>query len=93
LFFKIWGFFCFVLFLIFKTRFSCIALAVMKLCLDQVGLELGNLPAAASQVLGLKVCAMSTLYLYDIVISNFHLFLCECVYVWLCVCMCVYFCV
>jgi hypothetical protein len=27
------------------------------LCVDQAGLELRNLPASASQVLGLKVCA------------------------------------
>ena len=54
---------------------------------DQIGLEFRNLPAAASQVLGLKVYAMSTLHLYDIVISFFHLFLC--VYVSVCVCVCV----
>jgi hypothetical protein len=35
----------------FKTGFLCIALAV-----DQAGLELRNLPASASRVLGLKVC-------------------------------------
>jgi hypothetical protein len=36
-----------VLFLFFKTGFLCTALA---------GLELRNLPASASQVLGLKAC-------------------------------------
>jgi hypothetical protein len=40
--------FCFVLFLFFETGFLCVALAV---------LELRNLPASASRVLGLKACA------------------------------------
>ena len=51
-------FFCFVLF--FETGFLCVALVSVcpgTLSVDQAGLELRNLPASASQVLGLKVCA------------------------------------
>jgi hypothetical protein len=48
--------FCFVLFCFFKTGFLCIALAILELTVDQAGLELRNLPASASQVLGLKAC-------------------------------------
>jgi hypothetical protein len=36
-------------------EFLCIALTVLKLTIDQAGLKLRNLPASASQVLGLKV--------------------------------------
>jgi hypothetical protein len=39
----------------FETGFLCIALPVLEL--THAGLELRNLPASASQVLGLKVCA------------------------------------
>jgi|UPI00001C5BD3 hypothetical protein len=49
--------FCFVL---FETGFLCIALAVLETLtdsVDQAGLKLRNLPASASQVLGLKACA------------------------------------
>jgi hypothetical protein len=43
------------LFCFFKTGFLCVALAVLELTfVDQAGLELRNLPASASQVLGLK---------------------------------------
>jgi hypothetical protein len=43
---------------VFETGFLCVALAVLELTLvDQAGLELRNLPASASQVLGLKACA------------------------------------
>jgi hypothetical protein len=42
----------------FKTGFLCIALAVLELTfVDQAGLELRNLPASASRVLGLKAWA------------------------------------
>jgi hypothetical protein len=42
------AFFCFVLFLFFKTGYFCIALAVLELIfVDQAGLELRNLPASA----------------------------------------------
>jgi hypothetical protein len=44
------------LFWFFKTGFLCIALDCPG-SVDQAGLELRNLPASASQVLGLKVCA------------------------------------
>jgi hypothetical protein len=49
----------FVLFglVFFETGFLCVALAVLELTVDQTGLELRNLPASASQVLGSKVCA------------------------------------
>jgi hypothetical protein len=42
-----------------ETGFLCrnIALAVLELTLDQAGLELRNLPASASKVLGLKAYA------------------------------------
>ena len=42
--------FIFVLFLFFKTRFLCVALA------DQVSLKLSDLTTSASGVLGLKAC-------------------------------------
>jgi hypothetical protein len=45
-------------------RFLCVALAVLELTLDQAGLELRNLPAPASQVLGLKACT-TTAWLND----------------------------
>jgi hypothetical protein len=45
-------FFLFFFFFFFETGFLCIALAVLEL--TQAGLELRNLPASASQVLGLK---------------------------------------
>jgi hypothetical protein len=35
------------------------------LCVDQAGLELRNLPASASQVLGLKACATTAGPSYD----------------------------
>jgi hypothetical protein len=45
------------LFVCFETEFLCIALAVLTHFVDQAGLELRNLPASASRVLGLKVCS------------------------------------
>jgi hypothetical protein len=46
---------CLFVCLFFETGFLCIALAVLELIfVDQAGLELRNLPASASQVLGLK---------------------------------------
>jgi hypothetical protein len=59
---------------VFKTGFLCVALAVQFYFVDQAGLELRNLPASASQVLGLKACTtmpvpplglISTIYLND----------------------------
>jgi hypothetical protein len=48
----------FFLFWFFETGFLCVALAVLERhSVDQAGLELRNLPASASQVLGLKACA------------------------------------
>jgi hypothetical protein len=46
--------------LFFKTRFLCVPLAILALTLEQVGLELRDLLASASQILGLKVCGTST---------------------------------
>jgi hypothetical protein len=47
-------------FVFFKTGFLYVALAVLELTLvDQAGLELRNPPASASQVLDLKVCAIT----------------------------------
>jgi hypothetical protein len=43
--------------LFFETGFLCVVLAVLEPTLDQAGLELRNLPASVSQVLGLKVYA------------------------------------
>ena len=45
-----------ILFQFFETGFLCVVLAVLELPL-QAGFELGDLPASASQVLGLKACA------------------------------------
>jgi hypothetical protein len=50
-------FVCLFLIVFFETGFLCIALAVLELTVDQAGLELRNLPASASQEMGLKVCA------------------------------------
>jgi hypothetical protein len=41
-------------FLFFKTRFLCVALAILELSVDQAGLELKDPPASASGALGLK---------------------------------------
>jgi hypothetical protein len=62
--------FLFVLFcLFFETGFLCVALAVL---IDQAGLELRNLPASASQVLGLKAC-VTTAWLHFIILKvTFH---------------------
>jgi hypothetical protein len=49
------------LFWFFETGFLCTALAVLELTfVDQAGLELRNLPASVSRVLGLKVCTTNT---------------------------------
>ena len=52
------------LFVCFETGFLWIALAVLELSLDQAGLELRDLPASASQVLGLQACHGSQLLFY-----------------------------
>jgi hypothetical protein len=52
-------FFLFVCFVCFsRTGFLCVALARTH-SVDQAGLELRNPPASASQVLGLKACAIT----------------------------------
>jgi hypothetical protein len=52
--------FCFFFFWFFETGFLHVALAVLELTLvDQAGLELRNTSASASQVLGLKACAIT----------------------------------
>ena len=53
-------FVCLFLFIgFFETGFLCVVLAVLELThsVDQAGLELRNLPASDSQVLGSKACA------------------------------------
>jgi hypothetical protein len=48
----------FFFFLVFQNRVSLYSLGCPGThCVDQAGLELRNLPASASRVLGLKVCA------------------------------------
>jgi hypothetical protein len=42
---------------VFETGFLCVALAPRTHSVDQAGLELKNLPASASEVLGLKAWA------------------------------------
>jgi hypothetical protein len=50
--------FCFVLVLVFQDRVSlCSPGCPGTHSVDQAGLELRNLPASASRVLGLKACA------------------------------------
>jgi hypothetical protein len=52
------NFFLFVCFLVFRDRVSlCSPCCPGTHFVDQAGLELSNLPASASRVLGLKVCA------------------------------------
>jgi hypothetical protein len=51
------GFFFFFFFLVFRDRVSlCIPGCPGTHFVDQAGLELRNLPASASRVLGLKAC-------------------------------------
>jgi hypothetical protein len=52
-------FVCLFVCFVFKTGFLYVSLAVLELTLyvDQAGLVLRDLPASASQVLGLKACA------------------------------------
>ena len=54
-----WHFIClFVCLFVFETGFLCIALGCPRThFVDQAGLELRNMPASASQVLGVKACA------------------------------------
>jgi hypothetical protein len=52
----------FFFFWIFETGFLCIVLGCPGIhSVDQAGLEFRNPPASASQVLGLKVCATTTI--------------------------------
>jgi hypothetical protein len=56
-FFILFYFLCFI-FLVFRDRVSlCSSGCPGTHSVDQAGLKLRNLPASASQVLGLKVCA------------------------------------
>ena len=48
--------FLFVCLFVFETGFLCSPGCAGTHFVDQAGLELRNLPASASQVLGLKVC-------------------------------------
>jgi hypothetical protein len=78
-------FFCFVfLFCFFETGFLCISLASGfpgTHFVDPVGLKLRNLPASASQVLGLKVCATTARHFFNLILVSFI-----CVSVCICVC-------
>jgi hypothetical protein len=57
-------FFLSFFFLVFRNRVSlCSPGCPGTHCLDQASLELRNLPASASQVLGLKACTTTQLYL------------------------------
>jgi hypothetical protein len=65
--------------LFFRDRVSLCSLGCPGThSVDQAGLELRNLPASASQVLGLKACATTAQlrFLYDIIC-----FVCLCVWV------------
>jgi hypothetical protein len=55
------AFFFFFFFLVFQDRVSLYSSGCPGThFVDQAGLELRNVPASASQVLGLKVCATTT---------------------------------
>jgi hypothetical protein len=58
---KLFFFFCFLFFvcLFFETGFLCSPGYPGTPFVDQAGLELRNPPASASQVLGLKACAIT----------------------------------
>jgi hypothetical protein len=57
----VFGVLCFFFLLVFQDRVSlCSPGCPGTHSIDQAGLELRNLPASASQVLGLKVCATNT---------------------------------
>jgi hypothetical protein len=57
-------FFFLFLFLVFQDRVSlCSSGCPQTHSVDQAGLELKDLPASASQVLGLKVCATTAQFL------------------------------
>jgi hypothetical protein len=61
---------------------------------DQAGLELRNLPASASQVLGLKACAttpgLACLFIFIFLIFRFF---CVCMCTLMGVCVCLWVCV
>jgi hypothetical protein len=63
-----------LLFLIFRDRVSlCIPGCPGTHSVDQAGLELRNLPASASQVLGLKACATTLGLVYNFLNSEQYL--------------------
>jgi hypothetical protein len=63
-FFFFFSWFVCILFLVFQDSVSLCSPGCLRThSVDQVGLELRNPPASASQVLGLKVCA-TTAWLY-----------------------------
>jgi hypothetical protein len=67
------GFLLFICFWFFETGFLCIAPACPGThSVDQAGLELRNLPASASRVLGLKACATTAQLCHGI----FIIFIC-----------------
>jgi hypothetical protein len=64
-----------VCFWFFETGFLCVALAGCPgtHSVDQVGLELRNLPASASRVLGLKACATTAQFGWVFLITKYPL--------------------
>ena len=50
-----------------KTRFLCIVLAVLELAIDRVDFKFRDLPASASQVLGLEACLATTAGYHSII--------------------------
>ena len=55
-------------FFLFKTGFLCCSPGCPRThSVDQAGLELRNLPASASQVLGLKACATTGCFCVDLI--------------------------
>jgi hypothetical protein len=58
---------------VFQDRVSLCSLGCPGThCVDQAGLELRNLPASASQVLGLKLCATTSVLFFVRFLSFFE---------------------
>jgi hypothetical protein len=74
----IYLYFYFLSFWFFRDKVSLYSSGCPKThSVDQAGLELRNLPASASQVLGLKACAITTQRFYLIFIDLFKEILTE----------------
>jgi hypothetical protein len=82
--------FLFVCFLLFRDRVSlCISGCSGTHFVDQAGLKLRNLPASASQVLGLKASATTAQHVHPLLMFYLVLFyfMCMCVCVGVGMCM------